>query len=600
MRSVASSAFELCLILIRPPRDLKINMKPLAMKYPLASIFCLALAACGGGGSSSSPAASSQVPATVGVADSLVPGCTGTNCGAIGANTYSGTGIGVWRYNNTSLSSAATINVDIAGVAAGNVATLVFSNGSQSSATAPASGILASAVTSIPVLADSGLFAGAVAEHQNHDDAHAQMLEKNRAIAAGLIRSRTTAKTAADLLSTSSTAVTRLSFSPALGTSRSWIDNFPTTPVTYSASVQFVCSVPSGRNVVWWVDPTIVWSSNFTAALGAMQTSYCGSAGGLARLNTLLGDVWGSSASTYPELIKDVPTLQDVNVVLLNVPDSAGWAGYFFGGNNQLKTPSNSSNQALAFFINANQFKATEGVSFLSSTLLHESTHMVNFYQRAIALGVVHDTWLEETSAMMTEDIVTPAVVPAGVGGYNKILSYRLPSYLLTGGNVSYITWPPLLDSSPNYDLGGGFGAFLNRRYGLSIYQQLVTSCSDGIPATPALTSYACLDGLIKANGGTSFSDEFARFGATAFGQFPAVGTPAGYGYPSTIAGAYTLQAKDLSTSSILVPAAPLGPDYYAATSHTYQRDTIGAGKTRYVRNGVVVPANTSLMVIIK
>jgi hypothetical protein len=277
----------------------------------------------------------------------------------------------------------------------------------------------------------------------------------------------------------------------------------------------------------------------------------------------------------------------------LNVPASAGWAGYFFAGNNLLKTPSNSSNEALAFFINANQVKAD--LNFATSTLLHESTHMVNFYQRTIALGMLHDTWLEETSAMMTEDIVTPAVVPAGVGGYNKILSYRLRDYLLTGGNVSYITWPTLLDSSPNYAIGGGFGAFLNRRYGLSIYQQLVTSCSDD--GTSALT-YACLDGLIKANGGTSFSDEFSRFGATAFGQFPAVGTPAGYGYPSTVAGAYTLQAKDLSPLSLAAPASLTSG--YTATSHTYQRDTIAAGKTSYVRNGVVVPANTSLMVIIK
>lgn len=590
MRSVACSAFELCLI--RALREFKINMNYRYMKYLLVSIFCLALAACGGGGSS--PAASNQVPTTVGLTASLVPGCTGANCGAINANTYSGTGIGVWRYNNTS-SSAATINVDIAGVAAGNVATLVFSNGSQASATAPASGILASPVTPTPVLADSGLFAGAVAEHQKHDDAHAQMLEKNRAISAGLIRSRTTAKTAADLLSTNSAAVTRLSFSPAVGASRSWIDNFPATPVAYAASVQFVCPLPSGRNVVWWVDPTIVSSGKLTAAelsaaLGAMQTSYCGSAGGLAQLNTLLGDVWGSAASTYAELIKDVPgTLQDVNVVLLNVPDSAGWAGYFFGGNNLLKTPSNSSNEALAFFINADQIKAS--LNYTTSTLLHESTHMVNFYQRSVARGVVHDTWLEETSAMMTEDIVTPAVV----SGYNKILSYRLPGYLLTGGNVSYINWPTMLvDSSPNYAIGGGFGAFLNRRYGLSIYQQLVTSCSDGT----SLTSYACLDGLIKANGGPSFSDEFARFGATAFGQLPAVGTPAGYGYPSTVAGAYTLQAKDLSPLALAAPASLTSG--YAATTHTYQRDTIAAGKTSYVRNGVVVPANTSLMVIIK
>ena len=566
------------------------------MKYLFASVLCLALAACGGGSDGGPVAPNPATPvANVG---SLMPDCTGASCGAVNASTYSGTGIGVWRYNNTA-GTAATVDVNIGGVAAGNVATMIFSNGSEAVATAPTTGTLASPVMPSPALAAAGLFADGVAAHQDRDAAHTQMLERNRVISAGLIRSRPPAKTATDLISSNSAAVTRLSFSPAVGASKSWVDNFPATPVAYATSVQFVCPLPGGRNVVWWVDPTIVSSGKFTpaawsTALGAMQTSYCGGAGGLAQLTTLLGDVWGAAASKYSYLVQDAGpgALQDINVVLLNVPASTGWAGYFFGGNNLVKTPSNSSNEALAFFINSDQIKID--LNFATSTLMHESTHMVNFYQRVVARGVAHDTWLEETSAMMTEDLVTPAVV----GGYNKVLSYRLPIYLRTGGNVSYINWPTLANSLAHYAMGGGFGAFLNRRYGLSIYQQLVTACSDGIPATPALTSYACLEGLIKANGGTSFSDEFARFGATVFGQLPAVGSPAGYGYPSSVAGAYALQAQDLSASTLASPA-PLASGY-AATSHTYQRDTIAAGKSSYVRNGVVVPANTTLTVVIK
>jgi hypothetical protein len=136
--------------------------------------------------------------------------------------------------------------------------------------------------------------------------------------------------------------------------------------------------------------------------------------------------------------------------------------------------------------------------------------------------GVVHDTWLEETSAMMTEDIVSPAVIPPPAGGYNKILNVRLPAYLASGGGVSYINWPTLSSSEPFYGMGGGFGAFLNRRYGLSIYQGLVTSCVDGRAATatsPAQTSLTCLDQLIRAQGGSGFRDELSRFGATVFGR---------------------------------------------------------------------------------
>ena len=562
-------------------------MKHSSIKSLFVPLVCLALVSCGGGGGSPAPE-----PALTG---SLTPECGGGSCAAVNANTYSGSGAGVWRFNNSS-GADVSFNINIAGVTAGKTATLVFSNGSQATASAPSSGVLASPVT--PALtpaatsAEAGSFAGAAAGPAGHDDAHAQMLDKNRAVASGLMRSRSTAPVASDLAS-SLPGVARLSFSPAVGADRTWIDNFPATPVLYSTKAQFVCALPSGRNVVWWVDPNIVTSGKFTqsalnAALKAMQDSYCGASGGLARINSLLGDVWGSAASRFTDVIQDTPSsLQDVNVVLLNVPDSSGWAGYFFAGNNQLKTSRASSNEALAFFINAEQVR--RDLNFATSTLMHESTHMVNFYQRTVARGVVYDTWLEETSAMMTEDIVAPAVIN---GGYNKIMNVRLPDYLRAGGNVSYLNWPTLQESSSHYGLGGGFGAFLNRRFGLAIYTELVTSCAS------AQTSYDCLDGRIKANGGAGFSDEFSRFGATVFGQLPAVGAPAGYGYPGVQAGGYALQANDLSTSSLAAPAALASG--YTATSQTYQRDTIAAGKTSYVRNGVLVPARTTLTLVIQ
>jgi hypothetical protein len=578
------------------------HMKHSSIKSLFVTMVCAALVSCGGGDGGGGPA---PEPALIGA---LTPDCSGAGCAAVNANTYSGSGIGVWRFNNTS-GADVSFNVYIAGVAAGKTATLVFSNGSQATASAPSSGVLASPVTPevtpAAASAEARGFAGAAAEPASHDDAHTQMLDKNRAVANGLMRSRGTAPAASDLAS-SLPGVARLSFSPALDTPRTWIDNFPATPVSYATRAQFVCALPSGRNVVWWVDPNIVASGKFTqpalsVALKTMQDSYCGASGGLAQLNALLGPVWGSGASNLKEVIQDTPSLQDVNVVLLNVPASSGWAGYFAACNNLLKAscasvnPGFDSNEALAFFINAEQVR--RDLDFATSTLLHESTHMVNFYQRAVVRGVVHDTWLEETAAMMTEDIVAPAVIR---NNYNKIMNVRLPAYLNAGGNVSYLNWPTLQESSSHYGLGGGFGAFLNRRYGLAIYQQLVTSCNDAraTASAPARTSYDCLDGLIRANGGAGFSDEFSRFGATVFGQLPAVGAPAGYGYPSVQAGVYTLQAKDLSTTAVAAPAALASG--YTATSQTYQRDTIAFGKTSYVRNGVLVPARTTLTVTIK
>lgn len=542
------------------------------MKY-LSALMCgLMLSACGGGGGGGGGTGGGQ-----------------SGSGALSSAVYSGTGIGLWRYDNTT-GAAATVQVNIAGVTVGKTATLVFSNGSGAGAALPSPGALASADLSASVLADAARLADAAPAHPE-DDAHAQMLARNRQTATGLIRTRPAARPAADL--TSAQAAPTLSRVSRIGTSRTWNDNFLATSVPYRASVQAECLLPSGRTVVWWVDPNIVASGTFTAlawadTLAKLQSAYCGSTGGLARLNSLLGDVWGAAAADYADLITDGAALQDVNIVLLNVPSTSKWAGYFYGEDTKNKAAYANSNEALAVFINASQIKTD--FKFAASTLLHESTHMVNYFQRSVARSVVHDSWLEETTAMMTEDIVAPALL----GGYNKVLSYRLATYVGSGGNVSYINWPTLADASAHYALGGGFGAFLNRRYRLAIYQKLVDVCAD----TPALSSYACLDGLIKASGGAGFSDEFARFGATVFGRFPASGAPEGYGYPATQAGVYQLQASDLSRLTLARPAALASG--YRATSHTFQRDTVAAGKTAYVRSNVVVPANTSLMVIVQ
>jgi hypothetical protein len=107
---------------------------PIAMKqYKLlikstALIICAsALFACGGdgggGGGGAAPVAD-QAPTV---------GCIGANCSAVSATQYSGTGVGVWKYHNTS-SNDVSVAVDITGVSAGKKVTLAFSNGASSDA----------------------------------------------------------------------------------------------------------------------------------------------------------------------------------------------------------------------------------------------------------------------------------------------------------------------------------------------------------------------------------------------------------------------------------------------------------------------------------
>lgn len=541
---------------------------------------------------------------------SLSVDCIGTGCAAVDSTTYSGSGTGQWRYVNAS-SSDATINFTINGVAAGRNVTLLYSNGGNAtSPTPPNSGTLADRMPiAPPVLADIAATLTETAIINAQDDAHSQLLGMNRELTRALMTSSRDAPSLVSAVSADAALVPAKPLAaPAINTSRTWNDLFNSTssPTQYFTQVRSVCSVPNGRNVVIWVDPNAEANGKVNTitpptTVQSFASTFCNASGGYDRLTTLLGDAWGSTR--FNNLIADAP-LQDINIVIVNAPPSASWAGYFYGYNNFLKTPPSgspnpNSNEALVFFINADS--VSRDLNFTLSTLIHETTHMVNFYQRSILLNPArnHDTWLEETSAMMSEDIIGPSVIKnPDNSGYNKIAQSRLPLYVQTGGNVSYINWPTFASSSPNYNLGGSFGAFLNRRYGLAIYTQLLSNCNDGTAGT---TSYACLDTIIKARGGIGFADDFAHFGASIFATLPPPTGPSFYGYPAKTDGAYTLPAIDVSAFASRRPAtAATLSSGYTATTHTYQIDTVAAGKTSYVRSGVVVPANTTLLVVIK
>ena len=281
-------------------------------------------------------------------------------------------------------------------------------------------------------------------------------------------------------------------------------------------------------------------------------------------------------------------------MVFLEVPGQVAdkvWAGYFWGGNNFRKSAGPefaTSNEALAFFIDASLLKASAGYrSYIGSALLHELTHMANFYQRAVFRGVANDTWLEETTATMIDDIVPPAVTP---DHYSIIPGQRIRPYVASGGGITLIAWD--YPAQNTYSLAGAFGAFVNRRYGTSIVSGTTDCASGGVD---------CVDGLIRAAGGTGFADEFERVGASIFGLLPLTGTPAGYGYPQKVSGAYTLAPIDVAAyaSSRKATATTLGLDF-GAGSHTYQLDTIAAGRSVYTRTGVVVPAGTSILLVIQ
>jgi len=519
---------------------------------------------------------------------SIAVDCSGASCSSTNSSAYAGTGIGVWKYVNSS-SQDSKIDVNISGVGSGKSVTLLFSNGSSSkSKTAPSSGTLANVnpspsrpVATLP--SEKNLaFQAHHGLRQAHFEAHNAQLQRNRAASIRLLSS---AKHSL-LFKPSPSPVA----APALGSSKTWVDTYDSNnPVKYNSTLMSRCAIGLGRSVNIWADKTAIASKKInTTLVDKIVQIYCGPNGGAARLTALLGDFWGPSP--YATTIQDAP-LSDVNISIIDVPASTGWAGYFSGDNTFLKSDSPDSNQALVFFINATTLSTN--LNYTLSTLIHESTHMINYYQQSIKNegNTGYDTWLEESSANASEDIISPSVIKNTDGtDYNGIATGDIPGYLGTGGGVDYIDWVDL--SSNNYFIASSFMAYLNRKYGLVIYKSII-NCT--------LPSYDCLDTLIKANGGTGFSDDFAHMGASIFSLMPATNTPKNYGFPAKSDGGYNLLPIDLKIYASYRPkTAKKLVSGFTPTTQTYTVDNTAANKTNYNRTGVLVPANTTLIVTVQ
>ncbi len=598
--------------------------------YTSASTYTATLTVTNTAGLSSSKTTALSIGPGNAASANVTPACQDGTCGgafttAGTTTTYTGTGTGVLGFANLT-SVPVTRNINIQGAAlAGKTVTLVFSNGAiKAAAAAPSAGTLASPAlaSANPLISpNSATIQGDGHEdHEHHQMAasHSQMLNLNRQVAQEM-----------KALSASQSAHSPSSYSPnaapvtsppiiqaavAVGGTKSWYEDY--TKTSYATTARRTCPIAStGRNVVFWVQNTIYTAGAASASgtvtdanLDAYQKQFCETDNlkhGYPTIASVLGDVWGSipTSSAYSgRTITDTASAkQDVNIVILNPGAAQGWGGYFYSLNNFLKTASGTaanSNQALVFFINARQSQA-----YINSVLIHELTHMINFYQRTALHDDSHETWLEETSAMMTEDIFDSGATLTGCGGLTPI-ACRLDGYAKTGGAVSYFDWTDL--SAGSYDMGGSFGAFLNRRFGPGIYAQLMTDCYT--PSTKK-SSVDCLDFLIQNNGGSGFTDEFARFGASVFGKINEANPPARYGFPAKIGtlsaqgnmtNSYDYSLPQLPINSAAVPATATALSTFTGTTQTYKIDSVARGKAGYGRTNVTVPAKTTLLITVK
>jgi hypothetical protein len=541
----------------------KLNMAARWLPWLAAAL----LAGCGGGGGSSSgniaganiPAAvPSPLPASIG----LVRDCSGLNCGASSDGSYSGTGIGIWRYTNGN-PYPTMLHARLTGVAS-KTAVLVFTNQSGDAQAMPANSLQSEQASPQMAAATDGPLRLPVPSYiRDFKPSH-----QGGALAQGSLPKGP-------------------AFAKA-GDRRSW---YSESNASYMATLQLQRTSSDGRQINFWVQDGEWGPGKIDAAL-LDQIGNRFSTGNNAiydMVTQIAGKPWGALPAAESGYYIDAA--QPLDIVISNLtPDGSPWGliGYFWGRNNQSSSYQSFSNQSLSLYIDSETLYlgGTTGFDFCVSTLAHELTHMINFYQRNVLLNAPNEAWLEEMTAMGMEDVVDLAINPA----YNTIRDDRFPGWLAAGDYNCPVNQYNYVGSCNSYNIGGSFMGFLLRRYGTGFFRSLLGDASS------QSDSVAVLDHAIRQAGGTSFADELRRWG-TSIALLPASGTPAGYGYPERTEGPFVLPGIDGSQYQYIrnMPASlpatlrPYGhfPLLRANLADTYSED-------------LNVPAYSSLTIVVQ
>lgn len=540
-------------------------------KTAIALALGAVLAGCGGGGGGGPSGPSSQLTAA----------CSGTACGAANATTYSGQGVGVWSYTNTTQAEQ-QIPVALTNLGSKQV-TLIYTNNGDASVPMPALTLTPPAATT--ATAQKSLSAASATVNQIPER----------------IRNFKPRLTAADTQARQSIKPQAAAILP-VGSQRSWFVQPGDSRIeTRQATLRRQASVPTPtgtRTINVWLEDSEYDAAKVSDAMldTLVQRFTSGSDAVYPLITGLSGEPWG--AHSYGNLIDPD---QPLDIVFVNfVPDRTpyGLLGYFWSLNNFKADPADPdvkySNQSLSFYMDTETLylDPAAGMTNQISTLSHEFVHMTNFYRRSVQLSkpgtdYAFDTFLEEMSAMMGEDIVAQRVTP----GFNSIASGRVPSWLSRSGfNCDPAAWSA--DTAApcfGYDVNGSLGAYLVRQYGVGFYKQLLNN-------TTSTDSLQVLGNAIQQAGGPTLPVAVQRWGAN-IALLPA-DSPSGFGWPARTEQGFTLAAingSSLASSRVLPTTVPVNLNARGHFPFLRQPDAQGTYQEQ-----LRVPAGSTLTAVVR
>ncbi|MDM4766888.1 PKD domain-containing protein [Pelomonas sp. SE-A7] len=521
--------------------------------------------------------------------------CKEEPCPALAADSYAGKGLGRWLLVNEQ-PHPQVANIDIAGVPAGREVLVSLSNASalsggraelgQSEGVAPRP-MPAAQAQAQTYQADRTLSLNS--SLLKRDEAHAAHRALDRAVALALPGSASKAQARTGRRTIQSAVARQALPVPAIGSSRDW-QNLGATGV-YKSRLAASCGLTGGRQILFWLDEQV--HSNELMDTGQIERDLlpmvCGEQGGFQKLQQLLGaEVFGLHERV--DIISDA-ALQPVQILLADPGPNSYWGAYVYSGDLARKDFWPTSNEAVLMVVNARFLKSD--LNFIKSSLIHEFMHQINNYQRWILNGWErHESWLEETTAMMAEDLVSSALITKADGSRYAALAMRMANY------QSYVVPGTYLGGGgADYSIGGSLAGYLDRRLGAGLLRGLTFNCPDEGQTQGSLR---CLDDQVFLLSGTSLSDHYGAMNASLIGPFnPADG--AGLGMPAYVGSEVDLPAIDLKTLGISLREQLLPPWQLNAGSHVYQwESTTEAAGGRYRRKGIMVPPGHVLQIVIR
>lgn len=243
-------------------------------------------------------------------------------------------------------------------------------------------------------------------------------------------------------------------------------------------------------------------------------------------VTSICGAPWGYTG--YSNLIKSE---DDIHIWLTDIDNDNTTTGtvtlgYFYSRDNFLRSSIAKSNEKLMFTLDAVLFASkTSGIWSMSnywpkhlvSTLAHEFTHMIYYYQKRILKKQIGNTAINEMCAQCVEDLVASKMLADGPRGVSYVTpnaggagnrSGRLPLYN-SSNEYTLLNWSGneserLLNYSKTYALG----AYLMRNYGgVSLIKELIQNNSTGVSS---------IEEAVNSNGGVGlkYEDILQKFGA--------------------------------------------------------------------------------------